>query len=194
MIKSTLPSNLNLAIFMLLYQFGWLPQCSGIFGSFAAQSSPLSKVGQLDYREGWFAVVPNEGEPGESLCGIQVHLSDNNPARFPMTIHSLKTCTKCSRMRSLFLLIVRAAEPLSKVRSCLLRYRNLRQDTFFLLERHLAQAAWSLSVLNLICIPQSTHALDQGESNHGKLSARGPEAKDYTASLQRRFRNLRQDT
>ena len=34
--------------------------------------------------------------------------------------------------------------------------------SFFLLERHLAQAAWSLSVLNLICIPQSTHALDQG--------------------------------
>ena len=33
---------------------------------------------------------------------------------------------------------------------------------FFLLERHLAQVAWSLSVLNLICIPQSTHALDQG--------------------------------
>ena len=32
----------------------------------------------------------------------------------------------------------------------------------FLLERHLAQVAWSLSVLNLICIPQSTHALDQG--------------------------------
>ena len=33
---------------------------------------------------------------------------------------------------------------------------------FFFLERHLAQVAWSLSVLNLICIPQSTHALDQG--------------------------------
>ena len=33
---------------------------------------------------------------------------------------------------------------------------------FFLLERHLAQVAWSLNVLNLICIPQSTHALDQG--------------------------------
>ena len=35
-------------------------------------------------------------------------------------------------------------------------------SVFFLLERHLAQVAWSLSVLNLICIPQSTYALDQG--------------------------------
>ena len=49
----------------------------------AAQSSPLSEAGQLDYREGWFAIVPKEGEPGESLCGIQVHLSDNNLASFP---------------------------------------------------------------------------------------------------------------
>ena len=34
--------------------------------------------------------------------------------------------------------------------------------TMCLVERHLAQVAWSLSVLNLICIPQSTYALDQG--------------------------------
>ena len=33
---------------------------------------------------------------------------------------------------------------------------------FFNLERHLAQVAWSLSALNLIYIPQSAHALDQG--------------------------------
>ena len=49
----------------------------------AAQSSPLSELGQLDYREGWFAIVPKEGETGESLCGIPVRLSDINLATFP---------------------------------------------------------------------------------------------------------------
>ena len=47
---------------------------------------------------------------------------------------------------------------------CVPRFGCLVQKalgTFCLLERHLAQVAWSLSVLNLICIPQSTHALDQ---------------------------------
>ena len=39
------------------------------------------------------------------------------------TIHSLKTCTKCSRMRSLLLEIVRAAATLSNVRNLSLRYR-----------------------------------------------------------------------
>ena len=39
--------------------------------------------------------------------------------------------------------------------------RSQSETSFFLLERHLAQVAWSLNVLNLICIPQSTHALDQ---------------------------------
>ena len=39
-----------------------------------------SEVGQLDYREGWNAIVLQEGKPGESLCGIQMHLSDNNLA------------------------------------------------------------------------------------------------------------------
>ena len=38
------------------------------FRLIAAQSSPLSPLGQLDYREGWFAIVPKEGEPGETLC------------------------------------------------------------------------------------------------------------------------------
>ena len=36
------------------------------------------------------------------------------------------------------------------------------KNNFFLFERHLAQVAWSPSASNLICIPQSTHALDQG--------------------------------
>ena len=42
------------------------------FRLIAAQSSPLSDLGQLDYREGWFAIMPKEGQTGETLCGIQV--------------------------------------------------------------------------------------------------------------------------
>ena len=42
------------------------------FRLIAAQSSPVSPLGQLDYREGWFAIIPKEGKPGETLCGIQV--------------------------------------------------------------------------------------------------------------------------
>ena len=53
------------------------------FRLIAAQSSPLSPLGQLDYREGWFAIIPKEGQPGETLCGIQVHLSDKSLAEFP---------------------------------------------------------------------------------------------------------------
>ena len=53
------------------------------FRLIAAQSSPLSPLGQLDYREGWFAIVPKEGEPGETLCGIQAHLTDKSLAEFP---------------------------------------------------------------------------------------------------------------
>ena len=53
------------------------------FRLIAAQSSPLSPLGQLDYREGWFAIVPKEGEPGETLCGIQTHLTDKSLAEFP---------------------------------------------------------------------------------------------------------------
>ena len=45
------------------------------------------------------------------------------------TIHSLKTWTRCSRMRPLFLLIVRAAGSASKVRKRSFRYRNRRQET-----------------------------------------------------------------
>ena len=48
----------------------------------AAQSLLLSLLGQLDNREGWFAIVPKEGEPGETLCGIQAHLSDKSLAEF----------------------------------------------------------------------------------------------------------------
>ena len=57
----------------------------------------------------------------------------------------------------------------------------------FLLERHLARVAWSLTVLNLICIPQSTHALDQGGVEPRQAVSPRPEAKDDTASLQRRL-------
>ena len=46
------------------------------FRLIAAQSSPVSPLGQLDHREGWFAIIPKEGQPGETLCGIQVHLND----------------------------------------------------------------------------------------------------------------------
>ena len=53
------------------------------FRLIAAQSLPLSLLGQLDYREGWFAIIPKEGEPGETLCGIQAHLSDKSLAEFP---------------------------------------------------------------------------------------------------------------
>ena len=53
------------------------------FRLIAAQSSPVSPLGQLDYREGWFAIVPKEGQPGETLCGIQVHLTDKSLAEFP---------------------------------------------------------------------------------------------------------------
>ena len=53
------------------------------FRLIAAQSSPVSPLGQLDYREGWFAIVPKEGQPGERLCGIQVHLTDKSLAEFP---------------------------------------------------------------------------------------------------------------
>ena len=49
----------------------------------AAQSSPVSPLGQLDYREGWFAIIPREGQPGETLCGLQVHLNDKSLAEFP---------------------------------------------------------------------------------------------------------------
>ena len=45
------------------------------------------------------------------------------------TIHSLRTCTRCSRMRPLFLSIVRAAGAASSVRNLSLRYRNRRQET-----------------------------------------------------------------
>ena len=47
------------------------------------------------------------------------------------TIHSLKTCTRCSRMRSLFLEIVRAAGAASSVRNLSLRYRNRRHETYY---------------------------------------------------------------
>ena len=53
------------------------------FRLIAAQSSPLSPLGQLDYREGWFAIIPKEGQPGETLCGIQAHLSDKSLVEFP---------------------------------------------------------------------------------------------------------------
>ena len=53
------------------------------FRSIAAQSSPLSLLGQLEYREGWFTIVPETGEPGKTLCGIQAHLSDKSLAEFP---------------------------------------------------------------------------------------------------------------
>ena len=53
------------------------------FRLIAAQSSPVSPLGQLDYREGWFAIIPKEGQPGETLCGIQVHLNDKFLAEFP---------------------------------------------------------------------------------------------------------------
>ena len=53
------------------------------FRLIAAQSSPVSPLGQLDYREGWFAIIPKEGQPGETLCGIQVHLNDKSLAEFP---------------------------------------------------------------------------------------------------------------
>ena len=45
------------------------------------------------------------------------------------TIHSLKTWTRCSRMRSLFLGIVRAAVAVSSARNLSLRYRNRRHET-----------------------------------------------------------------
>ena len=53
------------------------------FRLIAAQSSPVSPLGQLDYREGWFPIIPKEGQPGETLCGIQVHLNDKSLAEFP---------------------------------------------------------------------------------------------------------------
>ena len=53
------------------------------FRLIAAQSSPVSPLGQLDYREGWFAIIPKEGQPGETLCGIQVHLNNKSLAEFP---------------------------------------------------------------------------------------------------------------
>ena len=53
------------------------------FRLIAAQSSPLSPLGQLDYREGWFAIVPKKGEPSEILCGIQAHLTNKSLAKFP---------------------------------------------------------------------------------------------------------------
>ena len=53
------------------------------FRLIAAQSLPVSPLGQLDYREGWFAIIPKEGQPGETLCGIQVHLNDKSLAEFP---------------------------------------------------------------------------------------------------------------
>ena len=45
------------------------------------------------------------------------------------TIHSLRTWTRCSRMRPLFLLIARAAGSASKVRKRSLRYKNRGQET-----------------------------------------------------------------
>ena len=53
------------------------------FRLIAAQSSPLSSLGQLDYREGWFAIIPKEGQPGKTPCGIQADLSDKSLAEFP---------------------------------------------------------------------------------------------------------------
>ena len=53
------------------------------FRLIAEQSSPLSDLGRLDYREGCFAITPKEGQTGKTLCGIQVHLSDDNLVEFP---------------------------------------------------------------------------------------------------------------
>ena len=49
----------------------------------AAQSSPVSSLGQFDCREGWFAIIPKEDQPEETLCGIQVHLNDKSLTKFP---------------------------------------------------------------------------------------------------------------
>ena len=38
---------------------------------------------KLISREGWFAIIPREGQPGETLCGLQVHLNDKSLAEFP---------------------------------------------------------------------------------------------------------------
>ena len=46
------------------------------FRLIAEQSSFLSDLGRLDYRKGWFAMT------GETLCGLQVHLSDDNLVEF----------------------------------------------------------------------------------------------------------------
>ena len=48
------------------------------FRLIAAQSLPVSSLGQLDYREGWFTIIPKEGQPEETLCGIQIHLNDKS--------------------------------------------------------------------------------------------------------------------
>ena len=62
----------------------WMaPMMLNNFRLIAAQSSPLSPLGQLDYREGWFAIIPKEGQPGETLCRIQAHLTDKSLAEFP---------------------------------------------------------------------------------------------------------------
>ena len=66
---------------MLLFPFGWPPQSSRIFDSLLSKVLP-SDLGRLDYREGWFAITPKEGQTGETLCGLQVHLSDDNLVEF----------------------------------------------------------------------------------------------------------------
>ena len=58
-----------------------------------------------------------------------------------------------------------------------------RKD-FFLLERHLGQVPWSLSVLSLSLF---TTSRTRGESNRGYLSASGPKAIGNTATQQRRL-------
>ena len=63
---------------------------------------------------------------------------------------------------SIWLLWIEEAEAFSHIERMMCCRKEVPLWDFFFLERHLAQKARSLSVLNLICIPQSTNTLDQG--------------------------------
>ena len=81
-------SNSSLVIFTPLFQCGWHPWCWRIFASLLLRARQCLLWGNLItveplYREGWFAIIPKEGQPGETLCGIQVHLNDKSLAEFP---------------------------------------------------------------------------------------------------------------
>ena len=92
----------------------------------------------------------------------------------------------CAQVNESKQLLGRTRPPLPQFQWWLLQF----QTSFFVASAFRpvwpGRCIWALSVYRSRLAPWT-----RGESNHGKLSARGPEAKDDTASLQRRLFNFK---